>query len=180
LLVALNTIDRIPKNQLLPMLDRLKDEIPEAALVPISALTGDNVDRLWEILLSMIPDGPPYYSLEAITEHPERFFVAEIIREQILLQFREEVPYAVQVEIERFEEPEGLKNEIDAVIIVERDSQKAILIGSKGSAIKQLGVRSRAAVEEFLERPVVLKLFVKVVPGWRQDPRALRRMGYAV
>ncbi len=179
LVVALNKVDLMKRERLLPLIDRLSREVTDAPLVPISALTGENVERLWEVLKEGLPPGPPYYSPDAVTEHPERFFVAEIIRERVLIQYRDEIPYATEVEIESFEETPGLKDEIRAVIYVERDSQKGILIGSKGAAIKSLGVAARKEIEAFLERPVVLKLFVKVAPGWRRDARALRRLGYS-
>ncbi len=178
LIVALNKIDLIKKERLLPMIDQLSRELADTPLVPVSALRGENVEALWDELREALPIGPPYYPPEAVTEHPERFFVAEIVREQILFQFRDEVPYATEVEVERFEESPGRKDEIDAVIYVERPSQKGILIGNRGAAIKALGIAARAEIEAFLERPVVLKLFVKVVPGWRRDARALRRMGF--
>lgn len=177
LIVAMNKMDRIKKPLVLAMIERVHEQTGGADVVPLSALTGDNVDRLLGLVKAALPVGPPYYPPDVLTDQPERFFVSEIIRETILLRFRDEVPHAVQVEIERFEEQPGLKDEIDAVIYVERDSQKAILIGRAGKAIKELGIAAREAIETFLDRGVVLKLFVKVVPAWRQDVRAIRRLG---
>lgn len=178
LVVALNKVDRVKKPALLPLIASLHETAPGAEIVPISALTGDNVPRLLEVLTAALPEGPALYPEETLTEHPERFFVAELVREQVLLRFREEVPHAVQVEIEQFLEQEGRRDEIDATVCVERESQKRILVGAGGRAIKELGVAARASVEEFLDRPVILRLFVKVVPDWRNDARSLRRMGY--
>jgi GTP-binding protein Era len=177
--VALNKIDRVVRKEMLPVIQRLHEATNGAEVVPISAKNGDNVDRLLSVVVPSIPFGPPLYPADQLTEQPERFFVAEIVREQALLQFRDEVPYAVQVEIEQFLEGDGeRRDEIHATICVERESQKRILVGSQGSAIRELGTKSRQAIEAFLERDVVLKLFVKVVPDWRQDPRRLRQMGY--
>jgi len=177
LLVALNKVDRVKKPLLLTMIEHVHAVTDGAEIVPISALDGDNVDILLGLMKAALPVGPPYYPTDVLTDQPERFFVSEIIRETILIRFSDEVPHAVQVEVERFEEAEGRKDEIDAVIHVERASQKAILIGRAGRAIKEIGIQSREAIEAFLERPVVLKLFVKVVPSWRRDPRAIRRLG---
>jgi GTP-binding protein Era len=178
LVVALNKIDRVSKPDLLPMLGRVHSETGGAEIVPISALTGDNVDRLLDVIGNVLPEGPPLYPADTLTEHPERFFVSELIREQVLLRFREEVPHAVEVEVERFLEQPGRRDEIDATICVERPSQKRILVGAGGQSIKELGIESRRALEVFLDRPVILRLFVKVVPDWRGDARSLRRMGY--
>lgn len=179
LVIALNKVDKVPRDRCLPVLEKLHAETDGADVVPISALKGDNVDRLFGVLRDALPEGPPYYPPDLVTEQPERFFVSEIVRENVLTGFRDEVPYSVEVEIEHFEEgTDGLRDVIHAAVLVERDSQKGILIGKGGKAIKELGTRSRVAIEEFLERPVILKLFVKVVPDWRRDARALRRMGY--
>ncbi len=179
LMVALNKVDRIARHDVLPMIDAVTTDAPDLEVVPISALEGENLDRLLSVVGDALPPGPPLYPEDTLTEHPERFFVSEIIRENVLAQFRDEVPYAVQVEIDAFTEGDGTRrDEIHATVCVERPSQKRILVGAHGSAVKELGIQSRRAIEEFLDRPVVLKLFVKVVPDWRQDPRRLREMGY--
>lgn len=178
-ILVVNKIDRVPKPELLPIMQTLHDAVPEAEIIPLSAKTGDNVGRLLAVMRPLLPEGPALYPTDQLTEQPERFFVAEIVREQALLQFRDEVPYALQVDIEQFlEGGEDRRDEIHATIMVERESQKRILVGAGGASVKELGTKSREAIEAFLDRPVILKLFVKVVPDWRQDPRRLRQMGY--
>ncbi len=148
------------------------------AVVPISAQTGYNVDALLGEVLSRMPLGPPFYPKDQLSEHPERFFVAEIVREAIFNQFRDEVPYSTQVNIIQYEaHPEG-KDFIACDIVVERDSQKGILIGKGGQALKALGAAARIGIEDFLDRPVFLKLFVKTRPDWRDRAGFLREYGF--
>jgi GTP-binding protein Era len=125
-----------------------------------------------------LPEHPPYYPLDIVSEHPERFFVSELIREKIFEQFEEEIPYSTTVEIIDFREKKGRKDLISAEIYVERDSQKGILIGRKGAALKKLGEGARKGIEEFLQRPVFLELHIKVKKEWRDNPRFLKELGY--
>ncbi len=178
-IAALNKVDLIrPKERLLPMMEALDATGLFDEIIPLSALAGEGVERLLDALIQRLPAGPPFYPVDQITEQPERFFVAELIREQLFLQFAEEVPYAVEVEIAEFKERPGAKDYIEAILFVEHDSQKAILIGKGGAAIRSLGESSRSEIESFLDRPVYLDLRVKVSPKWRRDESSLRRFGY--
>jgi GTP-binding protein Era len=151
---------------------------PFEAVVPISAETGYNLDALLEETLARIPEGPPFYPKDQLSEHPERFFVAEIVRESVFNQFRDEVPYAVTVNVVQYEARQDRPDFIACDIVVERDSQKAILIGKGGQALKKLGTEARRAIEAFVDRPVYLKLFVKTRPDWRDREGFLREYGY--
>ena len=178
-LLVLNKMDLIRPEEALPMVTFYTQQRAFDAVVPVSAKTGYNVDVLKSEILDRLPPGPPYYPPEMISEHPERFFVAELIREQIFKQYREEIPYSAQVNIARFEErTDGRKDLIDAEIVVERATQKSILIGKKGSALKRLGTAARREIETWLDRPVYLKLFVKVRDDWRNRDGFLRSFGY--
>ena len=176
---ALNKIDRIhPKELLIPLMEEISRSDLFTEIVPISALTGDGVGRLLAVLVGALPAGSALYPDDQLTEQPERFFVGELVREQIMIRYAEEVPYAVEVEVAEFAERESSKDFIAVVLYVEQESQKGILIGRGGRAIKELGAAARAAIEEFLGRPVFLELRVKVAPKWRRDQTALRRLGY--
>jgi GTP-binding protein Era len=178
--VALNKVDLLKnREQLLPIIAELKDAAPFREFLPISALYATNLHLLVEALVKLLPPGPAFYPPDQITEQPERFFVAELIREQIFLLYRQEIPYVTEVLIEEFQERPGAKDYIRATIIVEGESQKAILIGRGGKDIKKLGSTARQAIEEFLGRPVYLELRVKAVPKWRKNPAVLRRLGLA-
>jgi len=177
--LAVNKVDRLRnKAELLPVLQRWHDTSAFRELVPISALEGDGVDALVRTLVDLLPAAPPYYPPDQIADQPERFFVAEIIRERLLQRYEREVPYACEVQIETFTERPEAKDYIEAWIYVEHESQKAIVIGKGGEAIRALGEDARAAIEAFLDRPVFLTLRVKVLPDWRRRAGALRRMGY--
>ena len=143
-------------------------------VIPVSALKGDGVERLRAAILEKLPEGQPYYPQDQLTVQPEKFFVAELIRESIFTSYGEEIPYSTIVEIGEFKEQEGRKDLIRAVIYVERQSQKAILIGKGGEALKRLGSRARVKIEQFLERPVYLELWVKVKESWRKDEQFIR------
>ncbi|MFB3906942.1 MAG: GTPase Era [Candidatus Eisenbacteria bacterium] len=179
-IAALNKVDLYkPKQAMLPVLDAIAARGLFADVVPISALEGDGIDDLVRVLARSLPEGPPLYPPDQVTDQPERFFVAEMIREQVFLRFYEEIPYSVEVEIDDFRERgEGAKDYIASTLFVEQESQKAILIGRKGAAIRALGEAAREEIEAFLGRPVFLELRVKVVPKWRRDETALRRLGY--
>lgn len=176
--VALNKIDRARKMELLPLIQEISMLVPGAEIVPVSALTGENVPVLLHALLSRLPEGPAYYPEEEITDEPERAIVAEIVREKVMLETREEVPYAVAVTVESFEEkPEKELVVIKAAVHVERDSQKPIVIGQGGRRIKAIGQAARREIEELLGHRVYLELFVRVQPGWTKQLARLKEFG---
>jgi GTP-binding protein Era len=177
-MLGLNKIDKVQKPQLLPTIDLYRGLMDFVEIVPVSALTGENAELLGDRLVAHLPESPPLYPEDFLTDQPERFFVAEMVREQILHQTREEIPYSAAVLIEQFEEQEALVR-IHATLLVERDGQKAILIGKGGSMLKAIGTAARKEIEAFLGTKVFLGLFVKVRGGWREDPRALNDIGVA-
>jgi GTP-binding protein Era len=174
--LGLNKIDRVSRPEILPAIDAYRGLMSFLDVVPFSALKGDNVDELEKVLLSHIPEGPALYPEDYLTDQPERFFVAEMIRERILHHTRQEIPYASGVVVESFKEEEGLVR-IHAVVLVERDSQKGILIGRGGSMLKTVGTEARYQIEAFLGTRVYLELFVKVRSGWRESEEILGEMG---
>lgn len=180
--LLLNKIDCLEKEALLQLIAWWKDQLPLKELIPISALKGDNVDKLQELILQNLPEGPEYYPKDQLTDRPERFFVSEIIREKILDLYQQEIPYSVEVLVESFKEAETKQGKpiirIAATIFVNRKTQKAILIGKGGQAIKKLGTEARKSLESWLENQVFLELFVKVSENWRDDESALKRFGY--
>lgn len=177
--LALNKIDRIEKTALLGIIQHWSSMYPFEAVVPISALDGTQVDRLLETMEELLPPGPPYFPADALTDVPERFIVAELIREKVFRLTGEEIPYAVAVTVESFQEEKGgARIRIEAVIHVERASQKGILIGKGGGKLKAIGTQARQEIEHFLGAGVYLKLFVRVQKNWSRDTRALRRFGY--
>ncbi len=178
LLLLLNKIDLVEKKKLLPLIARYQEHYTFKAIIPISAETGDGLDELKNEMSRHLPLGAPFYPKDALTDQPERFFVAELIREQIFRSFHEEIPYATEVVVEDFKERKKGKDYIRAVIFVERESQKGILIGGKGEKLKAVGSKARAAIEKFLQRPVYLQLNVKLNEKWRRDEDKLRKMGY--
>ena len=166
--LVINKIDLVDKDQLLPLIDRCRQLFNFAEIIPISALHADGLDRLQMAIVSLLPEGLPFYPSDMVTEHPERFFVSEIIREKIFERYGEEIPYSTTVHIEEFKERPERKDYIRAAIFVERNSQKGILIGKQGSALKQVGTFAREEIELFLGRPVYLELRVGVKEQWRQ------------
>ena len=175
-ILAINKIDTVKRLRVLPAIEAYRSLLDFAEIVPISALTGDNVDRLEEILQRHLPEGPALYPDDYLTDQPERFFVAEMVREQVLRHTREEIPYASGVVIESFREEEGLVR-IEAAILVEREGQKGILIGKGGSMLKTIGTAARLEIEAFLGTRVYLGLFVKVRENWRENQGLLAEMG---
>ncbi|MBV8199133.1 MAG: GTPase Era [Acidobacteria bacterium] len=176
-LLALNKIDRVRKPDLLPMIGRYAQSGGFAEIVPVSAATGDGCDRLLAALWRLLPEGPPLFDPELLTTHPERFLVAERIREKVLAATREELPFATAVLIERWQEqPERGLLLLYAAILVERPGQKKILIGHQGQMIKAIGTAARRDLEEFLGRRVFLDLQVRLEPGWREDRALLARL----
>ena len=179
-ILLLNKMDRVTsKREVLPLIGQFNALGIFQEIVPASGLKGENTDDLIEAVTKYLPYGEPFYDPDMLSEQPQRFFVSELIRERVLEQYRQEIPYSVEVNIVEFKErPEPEKLFISAEIIVERDSQKGILIGKKGEALKQLGARARQNVEEFLGQGVYLELFVKVRKDWRSDESRLKGFGY--
>lgn len=178
LLLCLNKVDTAPREQVLPVLAQFAKSGLFREVIPISALKKENLDDLLKTINHYLPDHPAFYPEDAVSEQPERFFVAEIIREKIFEQFSEEIPYSTAVEIREFKDREEGKTYINADIIVERDSQKGILIGKKGAALKAIGQSARKDIEEFVGRQVFLELFVKVGEKWRSKESWMKRLGY--
>jgi GTPase len=176
--LVVNKVDLVEKQDLLPIMAFYSDKFPFKEIFPISALTQAGTDELLTSIVNEMPVHPPYFPTDILSEHSERFFVSEIIREKIFEKFRDEIPYSTTVDIIDFKEQEGRKDVISAEIYVERDSQKGILIGKRGSALKEIGERARKDIETFLGRPVFLELHVKVRAKWREKEAWLKRLGY--
>lgn len=174
--LGLNKIDLVPKPKVLTAIDRFRGLMDFADIVPFSALDGENVDRLVSVVLSHLPAGPPLYPEDFLTDEPERVIVSELVREQVLRQTRDEIPYATGVVIESFKEGPPLVR-IEASVLVEKASQKGILIGKGGTRLKAIGTAARAEIEAFLGTKVFLGLFVKVRENWREDASTLESMG---
>jgi GTP-binding protein Era len=177
--LAINKIDLVPKGNLLSIMERFSQKRPFEQIIPISAVAGEGVDILVRELLKILPEGPRLFPEDMVTDLPERFLAAELIREKVFHLTREEIPYATAVAIEEFKEREE-KNlvVIRATIQVERETQKGILIGEKGKRLKEIGQLAREEMEALLGVRVFLELWVKVEKNWRDDPRALRRLGF--
>ena len=184
-ILAINKMDLIDQEQAIPLVETYSEMRAFEEVIPLSAKTGDNVDLLLEHIVNRLPEGPPLYPKDMISEHPERFFVAEIIREKVFERYRQEIPYSVQVNISEYREGtdedggDGGKDFIDAEIVVNSSSHKGILIGKGGRALKQVGIDARRDIEEFVRRKVYLQLHVKVREGWRDKQSYLRSYGYS-
>lgn len=174
--LALNKVDRVRKPELLPLIEDYSRRHDFLDIVPISALSGENVDALISILERRLPEGEPLYPPDTLTDLPERFFVAEMVREKVLESTRQEIPYSTAVVIDSWEEGEKLTR-IEASVLVERESQKGILVGKGGSMMKKIGTDARKDIEEFLGTKVFLGLHVKVRPEWRENERFLSELG---
>ena len=174
--LALNKVDRAAKQDLLPRIAAYDAEVGFADIVPISALTGENVERLREVLLTHLPEGEPLYPEDYLTDQPERFFVAELVREQVLHQTRDELPFSTAVMVDKFEESPTMLT-LYCSILVEKASQKPIIIGKGGAAIKAIGTAAREELERFFQTKVFLDLHVKVKEHWREDERTLDELG---
>ena len=176
-ILALNKIDRIPKPKLLPLMDAFSKAFPFAALMPISALRGDGCEELLEEVFKNLPEGEPFFPEDQITDQPERFLASEIIREKAIQLTYHEVPHALAVIVDKFEEtPKILR--IEVTMHVERDSQKKILIGHKGNMLKRIGTQARKELESLLGTKIYLGLFVKVMPNWRENPMQVRELNW--
>jgi GTP-binding protein Era len=176
-LCLINKIDLSDQKMLTERVEYWQSQLPNALIIPISALHQFNIDVVWNKILELLPESPPYYDKDAISDRPMRFFVSEIIREKIFLHCKKEVPYATQVEIEEYKD-EGDIIRIRALIIVERNSQKGIIIGKGGEMLKRIGRESRKEIERFVDNKVFLESFVKVDKDWRTSENKLKKYGY--
>lgn len=176
-LLLLNKIDKSNQDELEEQIALWKEKVPNAEIYPISALENFNVKEVFARILELLPVSPPYYPKDALTDKPERFFVNETIREKILLNYDKEIPYAVEIETEEFLEDDKIIR-IRSVIMVERDTQKGIIIGHKGAALKRVGMQSREDLEKFFGKQIHIELYVKVNKDWRSNAYQLRRFGY--
>ena len=177
--LVINKIDLVDKLKLLPLIDRFRSLYDFREIVPVSAVTGDGVDRLLELIREVLPEGPKYFPDDAFTDNSERFIAAEIVREKILMLTHKEIPYATAVTVDAFKEDEE-KNliRIAATITVEKDSQKGILIGKGGKMLKEIGTQARVEMERFFAAKIFLELFVRVRKDWTKDAKWLKEFGY--
>ena len=176
-LLLLNKIDTSNQEVLDTQAQWWQQKVPNAEFYPISAKEGFNVQNVFERIVELLPESPPFYPKDQLTDKPERFFVNEAIREKILMHYKKEIPYAVEVETEEFFEEEDIIR-IRSVIMVERDTQKGIIIGHKGTAIKRIGIEARKDLESFFGKQVHIELYVKVNKNWRNNQKQLKRFGY--
>ncbi len=178
-ILIINKIDLSNQEVIREKIAYWQEQIPRAVVVPCSATEGFNVDKLFDLILERLPEHPAYFPKDELTDRTMRFFVSEIVREKILLFYQKEIPYSCEVAVESYEERDGIDN-ISCLIFVERESQKAILIGHQGKAIKKLGTEARKDIEEFTGKRCFLSLHIKVLKDWRNSDRALKSFGYAV
>ncbi|CEN35676.1 GTPase Era [Capnocytophaga cynodegmi] len=177
ILLLINKIDKSSQEELENQVAYWKEQVPKAEIFPISALEGFQTAEVFNRIVELLPESPPFFPKDQLTDKPERFFVNEIIREKILLNYKKEIPYAVEVETEAFAESEQIIH-IRSVIMVERETQKGIIIGHKGEALKKVGTQARADLEKFFGKQIHIEIFVKVNKDWRSNTRQLRRFGY--
>lgn len=177
IIVVVNKVDLQTQQEAMAQVEMWEAKMPGATVIPVSALHRFNLDRVFEVLLEKLPVSPAYYPKDELTDRSMRFFVSEIIREKILLYFKQEIPYSVEVSVDEYKEKENITH-IAATIYVSRESQKGIILGHHGKSIKGLGMAARKDIEEFIEAKVYLELRVKVSKDWRDDQQQLRRFGY--
>ncbi|MBR5475399.1 MAG: GTPase Era [Bacteroidaceae bacterium] len=177
ILVLINKIDLGNEKELVKKVDQWHELLPEAEILPISALAKFNVDVVMKRIMELLPESPPYFDKDQLTDKPARFFVTEIIREKILLHYDKEIPYVCEAAVEHFKEKDG-SIYIKALIFVERDSQKGIIIGHEGVALKRVATEARRALEKFFDKRIFLEIYVKVDKDWRNSDKQLRRFGY--
>ncbi len=177
ILLVINKIDLTNEQELCALVDRWKEVLPQAEIYPASAIEKFNVDQLFKRIKELLPESPPFFDKDQLTDKPARFFVNEIIREKILLNYDKEIPYSTEVVVEQFKEEENIIR-INAVVYVERDSQKGIIIGHGGKSLKKVGMDARKDLEAFFEKKVFLELFVKVEKDWRNKDKQLKHFGY--
>ena len=176
-ILVINKIDQIDQEQLEKKVEEWKNIIPRAEILPMAALHKFNLEPLLRRIKELLPESPPFFDKDQLTDKPARFFVTEIIREKILLNYDKEIPYSVEVEVERFKEDDNIIR-INALIYVERDSQKGIIIGKGGKSLKHIGIEARKDIEAFFDKQVYLELYVKVEKDWRSKDDKLRQFGY--
>lgn len=176
-LLVINKIDKATAEEIAAAKSFWQNILPKAEIIEISAIQQLNLDLLLEKIISFLPPSPPFFPKDELTDRPTRFFISEIIREKILLLYKKEIPYSVEVVVESYKEEEEMVR-ISAMLYVERDTQKGIIIGNKGCAIKQLGIVSRQAIEEFIQKHVFLELSVKVLKDWRNQELMMKKFGY--
>ena len=176
-LLLLNKIDTSDQEVLESQIEYWHEQVPNAKIFAISALENFNIDCVLNQIIELLPESPPFYPKDQLTDKPERFFVNETIREKILIHYKKEIPYAVEVDTAAFEEEEDIIR-MRAIIMVERETQKGIIIGHKGSALKRIGVEARKDLEKFFGKQIHLELYVKVNKNWRSNDKQLRRFGY--
>ena len=176
-LLLLNKIDKSDQTQLEEQVQLWSEKVPNAEIYPISALEGFNVKEVFSRIIELLPESPAYYPKDQLTDRPERFFVNETIREKILMHYKKEIPYAVEIDTQEFFEEEHIIR-MRSVIMVERETQKGIIIGHKGAALKRVGIEARKDLELFFGKQVHLELYVKVNKNWRSDQKQLKRFGY--
>lgn len=176
-ILIINKVDTSNQATVVKMMDYWQKHIPRAHVVPCSATEGFNVDKIFDLIMELLPENPPYFPKDELTDRSMRFFVSEIVREKILLLYDKEIPYSCEVAVESYKEGETL-DKISALIFVERESQKAILIGHQGKSIKRLGIEARKDIEEFTGKKCFLDLRIKVLKDWRNSETALRQFGY--
>lgn len=175
--VLLNKVDLSSQEEVVSKIQQWQEWLPNAEIIPVSAMHGFNIDGLMDRILEKLPESPPYFPKDELTDKSMRFFVSEIIREKILMNYKQEIPYSVEVAIDAFEESEKLIK-IQALIFVARESQKAIVIGKQGAAIKKVGTQARLDIEDFVGKKVFLEMSVKVTKDWRDNEKMLKRFGY--
>ena len=177
IILVINKIDLSNQQQVTEKMAYWQNTIPRAVVIPASATERFNLDTIFDHIMQLLPENPPYFPKDELTDRSMRFFVSEIIREKLLLYYQKEIPYSCEVSVESYEEKEGVDN-IRAIIYVERESQRAILIGHQGKSIKKVGIEARKDIEEFTGKKCFLNLYVKVLKDWRNSERALKQFGY--
>ncbi len=177
LIIAINKIDLSEQAEVVKEIELWKTEFPNAEVVPVSALNGFNISLIFDLILKYLPESPPYFPKDELTDKTERFFASEILREKIFLNYKKEIPYSSEVAVDSFKESENLIK-IHAVIFVERESQKAIILGHQGKAIKRIAIAAREDMEDFFGKKIFLEITVKVKKDWRNDENMLDKLGY--
>ena len=176
-ILVINKIDLSDQQQVTEKINYWQNIIPRAVVIPASATERFNIDAIFDHIMQVLPENPPYFPKDELTDRSMRFFVSEIIREKLLLYYQKEIPYSCEVAVESYEEKEGVDS-IRAIIYVERESQRAILIGHQGKSIKKVGIEARKDIEEFTGKKCFLNLYVKVMKDWRNSDKALKQFGY--
>ena len=177
IILVINKIDTSDQETILKKMEYWQNQIPRAIIIPASATEKFNVDKIFDQILELLPENPPYFPKDELTDKSMRFFVSEIVREKILMYYQKEIPYSTEVAVESYKEEDGI-DKISVIIFTERESQKAILIGHQGQSLKKVGTEARKDIEEFTGKKCFLQLHVKVLKDWRNSENALRRFGY--